>query len=52
MKALIGFKAFYFFGLVLVRFRCICKMALSLAGRGVKVVERAINYYETEFAVF
>ena len=28
MKALIGFKAFYFFGSVSVRFRCICEMAL------------------------
>ena len=29
MKALIGFKAFYFFGSVSVRFRCICEMAFS-----------------------
>ena len=29
MKALIGFKAFYFFGSVSVRFRCICEMALK-----------------------
>ena len=27
-KALIGFKAFYFFSSVLVRFQCICEMAL------------------------
>ena len=30
MKALIGFKAFYFFGSVSVRFRCICEMALTI----------------------
>ena len=29
VKALIGFKAFYFFGSVSVRFRCICEMAFS-----------------------
>ena len=33
MKALLGFKAFYFFGFdfvsVSVRFRCICEMALK-----------------------
>ena len=29
MKALIGFKAFYFFGSVSVRFRCVCEMALN-----------------------
>ena len=29
VKALIGFKAFYFFGSVSVRFRCICEMALK-----------------------
>ena len=28
VKALIGFKAFYFLGLVLVRFWCICEMGL------------------------
>ena len=28
VKALIGFKAFYFFGSVSVRFRCVCEMAL------------------------
>ena len=31
MKALIGFKAFYFFGSVSVRFRCICEMAFIVA---------------------
>ena len=30
MKALIGFKAFYFFGSVSVRFRCVCEMALRV----------------------
>ena len=29
VKALIGFKAFYFFGSVSVRFRCVCEMAFS-----------------------
>ena len=29
VKALIGFKAFYFFGSVSVRFRCVCEMALT-----------------------
>ena len=29
MKAKIGFKAFYNFGLVLVRFLCICEMAFN-----------------------
>ena len=29
VKALIGFKAFYFFGSVSVRFWCICEMALN-----------------------
>ena len=29
MKALIGCKAFYFFGSVSVRFRCVCEMAFT-----------------------
>ena len=29
MKALIGFKSFYFFGSVSVRFRCVCEMAFT-----------------------
>ena len=29
VKALIGFKAFYFFSSVSVRFRCVCEMALK-----------------------
>ena len=29
MKALIGIKAFYFFGSVSVRFRCVCEMAFT-----------------------
>ena len=29
VKALIGLKAFYFFGSVSVRFRCVCEMALN-----------------------
>ena len=33
VKALIGFKAFYFFGSVSVLFRCLCEMALTSACR-------------------
>ena len=31
VKALIEFKAFYFFGSVSVRFRCVCEMALIVS---------------------
>ena len=30
MKALIGFKAFYFFSSVSVGFRCVCEMAFNV----------------------
>ena len=42
VKALIGFKAFYFFGSVSVRFRCVCEMALKLNGFGEKTTAKSI----------